>query len=117
MRTVPGVCENASNPALFKEKEHFQNSLWRSFATNISCNYRCFGAHLHLFIQQIESVILMLLERLSLLEEGLNSNKSNREDNDTNLTKTVYNGMDYEVPVKDTSEENYMKNPNKKKRK
>ncbi|KAJ7365739.1 hypothetical protein OS493_002455 [Desmophyllum pertusum] len=59
-------------------------------------------------IHKIESVIIMMLERLTSLEAGL-GNKTNQEDTNSDLSAS-------QVPAKDISRDNDRK-PNKKKRK
>lgn len=66
---------------------------------------------MHMFIHQIESVLLMLEERLTLLENEVRSNKVNMEDNETNFTTKGYNG------VSETHKENQTKQANRKRRK
>ncbi|KAL9986950.1 hypothetical protein ACROYT_G001168 [Oculina patagonica] len=68
-------------------------------------------------IFKIESVIMMLIERLTSLEAAL-GDRSNTEDSNTAISasKAMNNDMDSQVSVKDTSRENDRK-PSKKKRK
>lgn len=66
---------------------------------------------MHMFIHQIESVLLMLEERLTLLENEVRSNKVNMEDNEKNFTPKGYNG------VRETHKENQTKKANRKRRK
>ncbi|XP_022780759.1 protein Mis18-alpha-like isoform X2 [Stylophora pistillata] len=62
-------------------------------------------------IHKIESVVLMLLERLTLLEKEVKGNKANMEDDETNLTAT---GSD---SARETQKESDSAKQNRKRRK
>ena len=68
-------------------------------------------------IKQIESVIVMLMERVTLRDAAY-GDRSNTDDTNSfiSASKPVNNNTDCQVPLKDTSRENDRK-LNKKKRK
>ena len=64
--------------------------------------------------KQIESVVIMLLERLSALEAGLGTRTNNEDtNNELSASRAVNNGIDSQVAAIDKSHEK----PSRKKRK